>query len=62
MGERLKGMKAVVPGCAGALGLAPEAEASGVAVAGGAADVRSPGEGREISGASLNIGGGVFMG
>ena len=74
MGERLKGVKAVITGAAGAIGfataraflreggsvfvadldraavdeavasLAPEAEASGTVVAGGAADVRSPGE------------------
>ena len=58
MGERLK---AVATGCAGAIGLTPEAAASGVAVAGGTADVRSPGEVREITGSSLNIGGGAFM-
>ena len=74
MGERLKGVKAVITGGAGAIGfataraflreggsvfvadvdegavneavasLAPEAEAAGAVVAGGTADVRSPGE------------------
>ncbi len=74
MGERLKGVKAMITGGAGAIGfatarafvreggsvfvadvdegavdeavasLAPEAEASGVTVAGGTADVRSPAE------------------
>ena len=74
MGERLKGVKAVITGGAGAIGfataraflreggsvvvadldraavdeavasLAPKAEASGTVVAGGTADVRSPGE------------------
>ena len=78
MGERLKGVKAVVTGGAGAIGLATarafvreggsvfvadldrgavdetvaslasEAEAAGVAVAGGTADVRSPGEVRAL--------------
>ena len=78
MGERLKGVKAVVTGGAGAIGLAtaraflreggsvfvadlepgaveeavaslaPEAEAGGVEVAGGTADVRSPAEVRAL--------------
>lgn len=78
MGERLKGVKAVITGGAGAIGFAtarafvregasvyvadaepgpveeavaslrPEAEAAGAAVAGGAADVRSPGEVRTL--------------
>ena len=78
MGERLKGVKSVITGGAGAIGFAtarafvregasvyvadaepgpveeavaslrPEAEAAGAAVAGGAADVRSPGEVRTL--------------
>ena len=78
MGERLKGVRAVVTGGAGAIGLAttrafvreggsvyvadldrgavdeavaslaPEAEANGAVVAGGTADVRSPGEVRAL--------------
>ena len=78
MGERLKGVKAVVTGGAGAIGLAtarafvreggsvfvadldrgavdeavatlaPEAEEAGVEIAGGTADVRSPGEIRAL--------------
>ena len=78
MGERLKGVKAVITGGAGAIGFAtarafvregasvyvadadpgpvdeavaslrPEAEAAGVVAAGGAADVRSPGEVRAL--------------
>lgn len=78
MGERLKGVKAVITGGAGAIGFAtarafvregasvyvadaepgpveetvaslrPEAEAAGTTAAGGAADVRSPGEVRTL--------------
>ena len=88
MGERLKGVKAVITGGAGAIGLATaraflreggsvfvadaepgavdeavaalaaEAEASGAAVAGGVADVRSPAEVRALMhGAASRLGG-----